>query len=732
MHIHCTNPIWTVSRLTPRAITLKSSHPLANQWHHLRITLLGNVALDASKPILLRRNLNGLASRLLPGRRIGEAELVFFHGERLHSMQIEFPGEFTQGSHVIKVHVSERKAPFAIAKMLTAVYRSDVAAGEDPTRILRKSAKRLFLHGRQRFIKKLVRDYHPHEAAHYQAGDAYAAWISATENAVFPDQTPRDAAVAALDARPLISILLAPANGTPTKHLLSAIESVRRQSYPHWELCIADDSSIDPELRRIVDERAAHDMRIRVSRVTEADSTTVGSDRALALARGEWVSRLEPADQLAEHALYCLASNLSRHPDAQVIYSDHDSIDEQGNRLAPCFKPDWNPDLFLSQDYVAQLCAFRSALIRSAGGRPVSTGRGGDYARLLTCLRQVSAQQIHHIPYVLYHRRVGTSSAASGPLDALRTHFAAHGDPRIAVEPGLAPETWRVRYPVPHPAPLVSLIIPTRDRLELLEPCVRSILDKTLYPHFEILILDNESIEPATLDFFNRIQAEDPRVRVLAYHHVFNYSAINNYGVAHARGTLVGLINNDIEAIGADWLTEMVSHACRPEIGCVGAKLYYDNDTIQHAGVILGLWGVAGHAHKHYSRDAEGYQKRALCIQNYSAVTAACLVVRKEIYVAVGGLNDTHLTVAFNDVDFCLKVRNAGYRNLWTPFAELYHHESVSRGAEDTPEKKARERSEIEYMRATWADALARDPCYSPNLTHRGEDFSVNTDFVKG
>jgi GT2 family glycosyltransferase len=259
----------------------------------------------------------------------------------------------------------------------------------------------------------------------------------------------------------------------------------------------------------------------------------------------------------------------------------------------------------------------------------------------------------------------------------------------------------------------------------LVEVAVRSILEKTSYPNYEIVILDNGSVEDETLQFFAEITQQDRRVRVLSYDYPFNYSAINNFGVSATDGELVGLINNDIEVISPDWLTEMVSHAIRPDIGCVGAKLYYSNDLIQHAGVILGIGGVANHSHKMFPRSAFGYFARLVCPQNLSAVTAAVLLVKREIYQQVGGLNETALKVAFNDVDFCLKVREAGYRNLWTPYAELYHHESVSRGAEDTPEKQARFKAEVDYMMTVWQRQLATDPYYNPHLTRSKDDFSI-------
>ena len=254
---------------------------------------------------------------------------------------------------------------------------------------------------------------------------------------------------------------------------------------------------------------------------------------------------------------------------------------------------------------------------------------------------------------------------------------------------------------------------------------MRSILEKSTYTNFEILILDNGSVEAETLEFFREIQLEDRRVKVLAYDFPFNYSAINNFGARHAKGSVIGLVNNDVEVINPEWLTEMVSQCLRPEIGCVGAKLYYSNDTVQHGGVILGIGGVGGHSHKHFPRQHPGYFSRLVLTQSLSAVTAACLLIRKEVFDRVSGLDEENLKVAFNDVDFCLKVREAGYRNLWTPYAELYHYESISRGAEDSPEKIARFTGEVNFMKAKWGEQLEIDPFYSPNLTKEREDFSI-------
>jgi GT2 family glycosyltransferase len=281
-----------------------------------------------------------------------------------------------------------------------------------------------------------------------------------------------------------------------------------------------------------------------------------------------------------------------------------------------------------------------------------------------------------------------------------------------------------VRYALPDQPPLVTLIIPTRDQVDVLRKCIESLKTKTDYPNFEVLVLDNQSSDPATLKYLAAL-GKDSRFKVIRYDAPFNYSAINNYAVTLAKGEIIGLMNNDIEAIHSDWLHEMVSHVLRPEVGAVGAKLLYSDGTIQHAGVILGLGGLAGHAHKYFDGKSWGYYHRANLTQTLSAVTAACLLVRKSVYEQVGGLDEVNLTVAYNDVDFCLKVREAGYRNIYTPYATLYHHESISRGQENTPEKQARFMREFTFMQQKWGDLLKTDPYYNPNLTQTTEDFGL-------
>lgn len=568
-----------------------------------------------------------------------------------------------------------------------------------------------------------------------QGSVAYQEWIKEVEIPGLPSAEQLQSQLEAMAYKPLISIVM-PVYNTDEIYLKACIDSVLAQSYPYWELCIADDASPKPHIKQVLQAYEAQDSRIKVVYREKNGHISLASNSALDIAQGDFVALLDHDDALPEHALFFMAEAINEKPAAQILYSDEDKLDKNGERIDPHFKSDWNPDLFYSQNYVSHLGVYKRDLLQRIKGFRTGVEGSQDQDLLLRCLPHVRPENIIHIPRVLYHWRTveGSTALASGEksyttevgIKALRDHFAQNGPAGIQVEAGMVPNTYRVRWPIPKKQPLVSLLIPTRDRKSLTEVAVRSILEKTTYTNYEILILDNGSVEPETLEFFGAIQKEDQRVRVLRYDHPFNYSAINNFGEKHAKGSIIGLVNNDVEVISPEWLTEMVSHAIRPEIGCVGAKLYFSNDTLQHGGVIMGIGGVAGHSHKYFFRNHPGYFSRLLLTQNLSGVTAACLLIRRDIYRQVHGLDEVNLKVAFNDVDFCLKVQAAGYRNLWTPYAELYHYESISRGQEDNPEKIARFNSEVEFMKNKWGDALKQDPFYSPNLTKKREDFSLS------
>lgn len=559
----------------------------------------------------------------------------------------------------------------------------------------------------------------------------YAQWIERCDRIDAAHHEAIAAAMSGFTRRPLISVLV-PVYNTPEPWLRRCIDSVLAQIYPDWQLCIADDASSAPHVRRVLDEYVRRDARIAVFRRDRNGHIAAASNSALDLAKGEFIALLDHDDELREHALFHVAARLVQEPQLRLVYSDEDKIDETGRRFDPYFKPDWNPELLLGQNYVGHLCVYHTDLVRRLGGFREGFDGSQDYDLALRCSEHLEALQIGHIPKVLYHwRAISGSTARAGaeksyPVEAgrraLREHLARRG---IAAEVDLVDGAhYRVRRQLPATLPRISLIVPTRDRLDLLRTCVDSILARTDYPNYEIVIVDNQSVQPETLEYLASVTS-DARVRVLRYHAPFNFSDINNYAVGQVESELVGLINNDIETIHAGWLSELVSHALQPDVGAVGAMLYYPDDTIQHAGVILGIGGVAGHAYPRRRRGYSGQMNRAHLAQNLSCVTAACLVIRRSIYQQVGGL-DPALTVAFNDVDFCLRVREAGYFNVWTPFAELYHHESASRGYEDSPEKLARFHGEIAYMQRRWGEALQNDPAYNRNLTLRGDPFSLD------
>lgn len=532
--------------------------------------------------------------------------------------------------------------------------------------------------------------------------------------------------------RPVISIIM-PVYNPPEKWLRRAIESVQEQVYPDWELCIADDASNLPHVKVVLGEYQQRDSRIKVVYRSENGHISAASNSALGSATGEFIALLDHDDELSPHALYWAAREIIRHPDAMLIYSDEDKIDSLGQRSDPYFKPDWNPDLFLSQNYISHLGIYHAETVRAIGGFRVGLEGSQDYDLALRVIECLKPEQIRHIPRLLYHWRVIPGSTAMWGVSekpysvlaaqrAIREHLLRRGIHAEVMEADDVAGMYRVRYPLPDPAPLVSLIIPTRNGLDLLHRCIQSINDKTHYSPYEILVIDNGSDDPATLSYLKDL-GQSGKVTVLRDDRPFNYAALNNSAVMHARGSVIGLLNNDVEVINGGWLNEMVSHALRPDIGAVGARLWYPNNTLQHGGVIL-VGGVAGHAHKRLPLGAAGYFRRAVLIQNFSAVTAACMVLRKDVFLEVGGF-DENLSVAFNDVDLCLRLRKLRYRNLWTPYAELYHYESVTRGYEDTPEKQARFNREVEFMKQRWGELLANDPAYNPNLALDREDFSL-------
>ncbi|MGQ3674203.1 glycosyltransferase family 2 protein [Xanthobacter sp. TB0139] len=531
---------------------------------------------------------------------------------------------------------------------------------------------------------------------------------------------------------PTISIVI-PVYNPNLDWLRAAVDSIIKQIYPHWEICLADDCSTNPQMRPFLTQMANRDARIKVTFRERNGHISAATNSAMDLATGQWMALMDQDDLLPEDALFYVARAIHRQPDVQFIYTDEDKIRENGARYDPSFKPDWNPDLLRAQNIVSHLGVYRLDRVREIGGFREGFEGAQDHDLVLRLTEQLEPRQIHHIPRVLYHWRAHRESTAQTVKNkdyasvagqkALTEHLTRRGiSGSVEI---LTSGVYRVHYALPENPPLVTLIIPTRNGLELVRQCIESILERTSYPNYDILLVDNNSDDPKALLYFKELE-KNPHIQVLRDERPFNYSAINNNAVAHATGAYVALINNDIEVINPEWLNEMMGFAIQPGVGVVGARLWYPDNRLQHGGVILGLGGVAGHAHKFLPRKSNGYLKRGILPQTLSAVTAACFVVRKDIYENVGGLDEEHLKVAFNDVDFCLRVGEAGFRNVWTPYAELYHHESASRGSEDTPEKQARFRSEANYMMTRWKDILPHDPAYNPNLTRDREDFSLS------
>ena len=449
------------------------------------------------------------------------------------------------------------------------------------------------------------------------------------------------------------------------------------------------------------------------------------------MATGEFIALLDHDDEIAENALYENAALLNRHPEADMIYSDEDKIDEHGKRHSPFFKPDWSPDTFLSQMYTCHLGVYRTEMVRSIGGFRVGFEGSQDYDLVLRLTERT--QKIHHIPMVLYHWRSIPGSTALAPgskdyahragLKALHEALARRGEGGWVEGVQNYPNHFIAHYPLKK-EPLISLLIPTRDNAACLDSCLHSITTKSTYSNYEVLLLDNGSNKEETLSAFNNWQRKEPeRIRIIPLAMPFNFSRLNNRGANHARGELLLLLNDDVTVITPDWLQEMAGQAQRPSIGAVGAHLIYPDDTIQHAGIILGVGGIANHSHCRANAESPGYYGWLLSITNCAAVTGACLMVKKDLYLSLKGLDES-LAVAYNDVDFCLRLLNKGYYNVALPHVRLHHLESKSRGRDDSDEKWKRFSKEMEVMQERWGALIDNDPFYNPNLTRQREDFS--------
>lgn len=525
--------------------------------------------------------------------------------------------------------------------------------------------------------------------------------------------------------------ILVPLYNTPEKYLRAMIESVIKQTYVHWELCLADGSDEQHAyVGRICRKYTGKDSRIRYRKLEKNLGISGNTNACIAMAEGEYLALFDHDDLLHPSALYENMKAICQH-NADFIYTDETSFEKTPmDAFRPHYKPDFAPDTLRSYNYICHFTVFKTALLEQVGGGFRSEFDGSqDYDMILRLTEK--AKKIVHIPKILYYWRSHENSVAhdisakSYAVDAAKRALKEHLN-RMGLEAEIhdakALSTYRMAYTIKG-EPLISILIPNMDHIEDLKKCVNSIYERSTYRNWEIIVIENNSTNPETFEYYEQIKEKG--IQIVRWRGEFNYSAINNFGAKYANGEYLLLLNNDVEVITPDWLEQMLMFAQREDVGAVGSMLYYPDDTIQHAGVILGLGGVAGHSHKYYPRGDYGYMCRLILAQNLSAVTGACLLMRKAVWEEVGGL-DERFKVAFNDVDLCMRIRAAGYLIVFTPYAELYHYESKSRGVEDTPEKIRRFEGEIKCFTERWGKELKQgDPYYNPNFSLDKEDFSL-------
>ncbi len=557
----------------------------------------------------------------------------------------------------------------------------------------------------------------------------YARWIEQNDT-LTPERVAAFSARAAVLAGAPSFDLIATVDRPDPARFGEFLHSVASQVHGGWTLWLVDRAG-DPIVRGLIADAVRREPRIRTVAPGADDGVAGLANRALQAGVADFVGFVGAEDRLRPHSLLALALAARRHPDAELIYADEDEITVEGSRQAHHFRPDWNPELLRSTDYLGDLTLWRRTRVKALGGLREGFPGAEHYELLLRCAEVLQPHQVAHVPFVLYHRfarpadspesRDASHRARESALRALQAHLD-----RVAPGARAAPTRHgrRVRHPLPAARPSVTLIIPTRDNAHLLKQCIDGVLARTIYPNYGIEIIDNGSVEDCTHDYLATLACH-PRIRIRHDPSPFNWSRLNNQSAARSDADLLCLLNNDIEPIHADWLHELVAHALRPEVGVVGARLWYPDRRLQHAGIVMGIGGLAGHVHRFLPPDDPGYHGRAQATQSFSALTGACLVLRSELFRRLGGLNERELTVACSDSDLCLKAASLGLRNVWTPHAELVHHELATRGADDSPAKRARAESETAYMLRRWPDVIASDPAYNPQLTFESEDFAV-------
>ena len=561
------------------------------------------------------------------------------------------------------------------------------------------------------------------------AEGGYEAWLARHK---VDKRTLRRQKHSAFAQKPLISIVI-PLYCTPLPYLKELLESVRRQSYENWQLCLADGSP-DDKAKEFIEKHYGREKRIVYRKLEENGGISVNTNEAVALAAGEYLMLCDHDDTLEPDALYEIVKAIN-DTGADVLYTDEDKVSMDGRHyFDPNFKPDFNLFRLRENNYICHIFVVKKSLTDETGLLRSEFDGAQDFDFILRCCEK--AQKITHIPKVLYHWRCHMDSTAADPSSkayayeagrkAVREHYQRLGiDAKVEMteRPG-----WYRSHVKVQGNPLISVIIPNKDHTDDLELCLFSMTRKSTYRNYEILIVENNSEKEETFEYYRKLPDRYPKARVLTWEKEFNYSAINNFAAKEAKGEYLLFLNNDVEILTPDWMEEMLQNCQQENVAAVGAKLYYPDDTIQHAGVVLGLGGIAGHIMCRASKEDPGYFGRMISVQEISAVTAACMMVKKSDFDAVGGLDET-VQVAFNDIDLCMKFRAAGKKIIFTPYAELYHYESKSRGLEDTPEKQFRFDKEVKRFQEKWAQQLEmEDPYYSPNLSVTEGDCSLRED----
>ena len=631
----------------------------------------------------------------------------------IKKIRLTYNGETVPDIHTRLIPITRMEAFFRVGIHL---YRLNKLRGISTTQILGEKIHQIKKAGILNIFKNIDEFYDYSDTSRpigyhqwIEKNEDYSPYYTETSAIPCPNQPPKT--------------ILAYTCLTKNADIRRTIASLKKQVFQEWQLLIICENSVSQFPENDLSPELP-DPRIKV-----IDSSTENAlpkiMECFAQQKCDYVMQLYAGDTLSPMAFYFFVEVTHQHKGAILCYCDSDTIDKKGERIRPHFRPQWNRELFYSQNYISNCGIMRSDALE-IGKNNLSID---DFTLEKTALKAIesgSEDKIIHIPKVLYHKNyLNTEKEIHSSLsrkNIIHAHCKRMGRD-CRVETGLLKNTLKIIYPLPKNPPTVTLIIPTCDGLAILKKCIYSILSLTRYPCYKIIIVDNNSRDPKTHAYFEEITFH-PAIRVIKYTRPFNFATINNFAVHQTESEFICLLNNDIEVFSEKWLEEMVRSGCRDEIGCVGAKLLYSNGKIQHAGIICGLGNVAGHAHRYFHQNHPGYFGRLQSAQYYSAITAACMLVRKSVYLGVGGMTET-LAVAYNDVDFCLKLSKAGYKIVYTPYAALYHHESLSRGPEDTPEKKERYQREVSYMWATWKHELENDPCYSPNLSRLREDFSL-------